>query len=400
MTISEHYADEHPNGNFLELPQELVDNVIDFLWNDKKALLATSTASPIFTKSSQYHLFSQMNVDGSHLDYVRVLSLKLMCRGKLYPKSGRWRTTPTFIVYEILEKLPLLNHLILRGLTIEPLRWSGSRSSFKLFVLEIYSVEFLGVKAVHEVFGLFSDVRILEMENCSLRALPCDHTNDSMDLKAYSGPPIITQISSATIQTLASNGDLTICVLQLLRHSTRSTPTSSLRSLHIKHLSVDGIIAFGSLLRDAGNSLEELSIRVSAITDTLQVKPSDDSMQVLGRLHLESCSSLRKISLELDVFHCMSVYSQTWSIVSDILSRITPDLRYAILVMRIQSGHKQIIGGDLQYLDWSYFDHVLHRFRQLEYVEVRCDPAEKAKDIERFLASRTFRYHPQIRLCA
>ncbi|KAI0792258.1 hypothetical protein C8Q75DRAFT_731515 [Abortiporus biennis] len=377
MTISGHYADEHPNGKFLQLPQELVDNVIDFLWNDKKSLLATSTASPIFTKSSHYHLFSQMTVDGSHLEYdfsnflafllrrpnvciyIRVLSLKLMCRGKLYPKSGRWRTTPTFIVYEILEKLLRLNHLILRGLTIKPLRSDASttllRSSFKLCALEIHNVEFLGVKAVYEVFGLFSAVRSLELENCSLRPISCDHTNDSMDLKTCSGPSIIIQISSATMQTMASNGDLTICVLQLLRHSTRSTPTSSLRSLHIKHSSVDGIIAFGSLLRNGGNSLEELSIRVSAIMDTLQ----------------------------------------RWSIVLDILSRITPDLRNAILVMKIQSGHKQSMGGDLQYLDWSYFDHVLHRFRQLEYVEVRCDSTEKAKDIERIFASRAFRPHVQ-----
>ncbi|KAL6305980.1 hypothetical protein BKA93DRAFT_730135, partial [Sparassis latifolia] len=44
------------------LPNELIDRIIDFLWNDRKALHNCALACRLFLPSSRYHLFSHIRV--------------------------------------------------------------------------------------------------------------------------------------------------------------------------------------------------------------------------------------------------------------------------------------------------------------------------------------------------
>src|SRR5215471_17388021 len=44
------------------LPQELIDHIVDFLHNDKQALIACSLISQAFLSASRFHLFSHLDL--------------------------------------------------------------------------------------------------------------------------------------------------------------------------------------------------------------------------------------------------------------------------------------------------------------------------------------------------
>ncbi|KAL4245847.1 hypothetical protein ABKN59_001638 [Abortiporus biennis] len=384
-------ASSHPP---LKIPRELADNITDFLWNDKKALLATSIISRIFHASSRYHLFSQLVVDGSHLEhdisnfalflrrrpeicpYVHSLSLKLMYRGRCYPKSGGWRVTDLSIIAEILELIPFLHHLTLRGLEITPWHRESPQCLhpfFKLVTLKIINVTFQSNIALDESLGLFTEVEHLEIEGSSLR-----------------NPPMDPSTSSCLEQRIKTQG-LHVSDVDLRLTSTNS---QSLRTLRLKHLGVSGIDALGTLLRDAGGKLVRLSLPVKAIADALRIAPLAPTPH-LNTLHLDSCPSLTEIVLCMEFAHGVVDHTPIWETTLGILFKLTTNLRRLIMVFSVKSDLKHDVTGILQSFNWTRFQQTVSRFNDLEHIEVQCDSKEKAGCIENFFIA--YGFLPQFR---
>lgn len=266
-------------------PQELVDHVIDFLWEDDSTLAACSLVSTSWTRSAQLHLFRELTFrSGDDIivlsdfsqssptlcSYVRTLYLTE------HDPDNHVGLDPVLLA-NILAGLPHLENLHLVGLPIFPPPFasgSGHSSLHKIFpktkgsslqslILEDISLRGkYQLRTLHQLFQPFSYIRHLIID--SIRS-----EYDNEDIFPNFGTFIVGLLNTMDFQTNLRVGSLTMkghrnagaVYFRILKR----VPPMTLQSLQLElGLSTPDLVPLlGDMLQSIAPGVQDLTLHVA-----------------------------------------------------------------------------------------------------------------------------------------
>lgn len=257
------------------LPAELVDIVIDHLFDDKPSLRACALVSSTWLPTSRYHLFRSITVFikqgmlfADFLNFLRATHLGLLVRDLTLSgvKATRYRQDRLShpLLLHILDRLPFLRSFRLRQVSFyqNPESWSPEdrlrlRMGPTSLSLDRLQFEYIGRPAevgsetsAWEVFGVCSSFK-------SFRTL---HLSD-LDFRTGSRPwlhPQLPCIVRPTVLRIDNCVALRILVKNLARYQVLS-------SVEELHLVSEDYRPVGKILQEAGTRLRRLTLDMGTL---------------------------------------------------------------------------------------------------------------------------------------
>ncbi|KAJ3477617.1 hypothetical protein NLI96_g10339 [Meripilus lineatus] len=123
-----------------EIPQELVDNIIDHLHDDTPSLIVTSLVSKAWMHSSRFHLFSSIDIvdDPEGLDYIQFLETSPNVCHHVWDLYLEFRgEVMVEIITRLLTCLGNLRSFVIEG--------QVSRMKSRTMPFPLYHIDFLGI---------------------------------------------------------------------------------------------------------------------------------------------------------------------------------------------------------------------------------------------------------------
>ena len=161
------------------LPQELIDILIDHLYDETKTLEACSLVSRSWVASSHYHLFYQVQLGRSDVQegskFLQVLNTSISLRTSirvLLLRGASICVAPHALV-SLLDSLPNVHSLRMYGITCQltpgtPVQWTRTQ---KLRRLELSGFEALRGEVINTM-AFFCRVPVRELMLCDWEVLP------------------------------------------------------------------------------------------------------------------------------------------------------------------------------------------------------------------------------------
>ncbi|KAL4250427.1 hypothetical protein ABKN59_003334 [Abortiporus biennis] len=371
---------------FRNISQELVDYIIDHLYDDKSTLLMCGLVSRSFHIASRYHLFHTIRVDWSlkpsalldNPSWFKTLSLILRLKDddtgdlrerndfadflrvlKRYPSIGTWvRVLIVSPVYghgwgelsanHLLDAFRILEGLQSCTLRILKVTYHDSQGDqlplssrigtcpatiHKFKKLSIDRVDFGTYDVLDAFLSIFSEIQYLEVYS-----LFFDFSSFQTDIPRHTSK----SLNVLGLTYLIPKPIVYIPILNILR--TRLGSPNSLQSLDTlvifsDYNDVEAVDLLGSVILDSKDSLKSLSLEVVCMrnvrrdpwlllddTDPL-ISPTDRSMrvQLWSALNLEHCRVLSAITLYYNILTKSHAWlSQvSWQATIDILTTLS-----------------------------------------------------------------------------
>ena len=244
-----------------KLPQELIDQVIDHLWNDVKSLVACSLACHAFLPSSRTHLFHDQRLTGAKCcarfeafletcpdvtPYIRRLSVT---EPMSTAYAQNWvNSIPALVArLERLETLELvsLHHVSLQRCSREEL--SAFSKLTKLVFADVY-------------FDHFFDVHTILSAACNVKDLYFYRIGWGNNTPpAYEGPP---EPSSLHLRRLAVDSLATSAILRAWLLPAAALGDVNIRTLMIRWRERDNMNILNSLFAVCGAGLQHLYVEL------------------------------------------------------------------------------------------------------------------------------------------
>jgi len=336
-----------------ELPQELVDQIIDHLWDDPLSLRACSLSCSAWLPSSRTHIFREVKLDGavaclrfeellqasSDIIAVYIRNLFIEAHHFSYNADALRNPSSTWVarIPSLLERLPRVIELGFTSLNWSALRMDAGRSEM--------------------LCNKLADVRHLHLSNVHFETSAQAYSvlSAAKKLAQLRFDRVYWNCWSPT-STLDSSGTLTPSPLRRLLLQSGSPPNlvidwllSSYQNLEIRDLCVrwrerGNTRALGGLLRAAGPRLEHLYIEFTNGVASATMSRNDFSLAhntMLRALHIDG----------LVLPGC-----DDWlaSILCQLNSRCLEVVEISILARR---------AGDLYALDWPQLETAFSRLQ-------------------------------------
>ncbi|KAI0697573.1 hypothetical protein BC835DRAFT_754838 [Cytidiella melzeri] len=345
-----------------DLPQELIDVIIDVFHNDKKMLHACSLIGPAWRSRSQHHLLSQITVGPqrkptdpirpliSHLRESPHFSARfheLTLTGDMSDMlsvSARWLTA-------ILENLPNLKILRLRLVDFTSLdRFFSPSTRFNLEHLQLVDTgvnsEEATIENTLEILELFDSLGRLSIQTAYARVrsyLEFDTVLADFAAKV----PKHLHVNALQVQDYFYATSFWLALM-------RRTALQSFTSLDVGSRKWDPN-ALHSLLQEAGAGLRHLDINLECVH-------SSDADSLGEKLGLFYCANLKEFAVRLHkgFGHTRGVptWSQLCHLLSSIEARLT--LRHLTIIYPMEG---VMSNGDTE---WDKMVRVLQKFTVLD----------------------------------
>ncbi|KAI0374633.1 hypothetical protein BV20DRAFT_1117910 [Pilatotrama ljubarskyi] len=319
-----------------KLPQELVDQAIDHLWNDRCALSACSLACHAWLPSARTHLFREQRLTGAKdcarfeallesapdvARYVRKLAIH-------DPTSTAYAQNWINRVPSLVAKLHRLTTLELIGLHYVSLQKTSPETLAalsRLTALVFADVYFDSSMDVHALLSAACNVRDL----CFYRVLWLNPSCSTYGSVAPQSPPPLRRL---VIDSWASSEMLREWLLP-------SAESLDVQTLMVRWRERDCIDVLNRLFRACGPALQSLYIELPTTVDvslelpSLQHNTNLRSLEIDG-LVIPGCvawastllaqlrtSQLEKLSVSLLVLSASSIFSFDWDALDSVLSQ-------------------------------------------------------------------------------
>ncbi len=364
-----------------DLPQELVDHIVRFLFKDKRALQACTHVCRRWLHTSRSHLFYQLNVFTSQwyfglptflvtlqnypniIYYVKALKIAKHALAGPLPSGGAYQhSIDARIVTEVLSVMVNLHTLIIEDLRLyEQVPWEASlpvssqprRSQFQLKKLIInhclLCVERLPspkVQALLSLLDAFDGIEELSIKRTTLWEVP--HPINA-PISQTPGRPLRIRYLSVEFGSYSPSSTFLETLLEVL-------DPSYLRSITFRCESNEDAGNIGSFLSHTPN-LRRLHIDVGCIWGH-EGEPSylDGERKLIdivcelflksfffqvydqtvwAKLNVSSCTSLQSLVIDFSLSRIESAHGRdlaSWDTVFSILSTAPPSLRSISLV--------------------------------------------------------------------
>ncbi|KAH9832904.1 uncharacterized protein C8Q71DRAFT_243281 [Rhodofomes roseus] len=254
-----------------ELPQEILDQVVDHLWDDWKALIACNAASRVFVPAARTHIFRDVIVDGlSKCDrFERVLDgspaaaryvrkLKVVAHHFSYQAGAYRNIDSSWVAHvpDLVDRFPRLIELELNSLNWNTLQLTPERT--RPFLGAVSRLSRLVLSNVH--FGCSSQIEDVLHAAAGLTELICDrvywtywsqqHSQSPPELKDSPERPPLRRL------VLHPGSPSTLLTQWLLQ----SGYELKIQDIDIRWRERGCTDALGDLLRATGVHLESLSL--------------------------------------------------------------------------------------------------------------------------------------------
>ncbi len=259
----------------LDLPQEVVDYIVDFLHDDIPALLRCSVLSHQWNDAARFHLFSSLELSGRQKlqgfegfihnpNSIAVHVQRLRINGQypnLRPIVSPWALAA------ILTSLPHLTHLSLFHVHHTDHKNAPRLSPPKdRFALQSLELAYGGAATHHtpehflDVLGIFSEIDTLTLQYLRFESKPSEPDGENQfDTALAQSIPKSLRVKKLVIDDVASGTEFW---LETLR---RTATTTKLTTIHILTSFPWDPASLGSLLSAVGPKLYSLKLDVSGI---------------------------------------------------------------------------------------------------------------------------------------
>jgi len=335
-------------GSTLHIPLELVDFIIDYLHDDKPALATCSLVSREWRPSTRYHLFQSIRISGDAIfggydtflrfldetpsirSYIRSLCLSGVWKNK--NASGERCLIGPYVLVSVLDRLTALHTL-----TLDEVVWGGaSKKSAKglwpvtwppvprtFGTLRLVRVESYDLgssqytKSVFQILQAFGALQKLEVLAIEFDAMSWNN---------------IARLITPSALAVESFSMANVSASQAFVVGLRKTQTmQSLRSLDLQCNSISDAHSFGTLIRDAGDSLKSLDLDICRLTRQVATPSVSNTMR---SLNITACTVLATLHLRVCIhpeWAAPDDLRSGWSYVASILPSI-PQSTQSILV--------------------------------------------------------------------
>ncbi|KAI0636453.1 hypothetical protein C8Q77DRAFT_1092801 [Trametes polyzona] len=331
------------------LPQELVDQAIDHLWNDRETLSACSLVCHAWLPSARTHLFRDQRLTGAKActrfeallesvpdvaRYVRKLTIN-------EPMSATYAQNWISRVPALVAQLHRLTTLELVGLHYVSLRNSAPETLAalsRLTALVFADVYFDSFADVHILLSAARNIRDLCFYRVSWANPSCASYKKSLPVTA---PPPLRRL---VIDSWASSEMLRKWLIPSAEHL-------GVRTLMVRWRERESIDALNGLLRACGTALESLYLELPTSIDDVEERPTlhhntnlrtleIDGLVVPGCVHWTSellaglrATHLEVLAISMLVLSIPSVSSFDWKALDEVMGQ--PDLAETKLSLTI-----------------------------------------------------------------
>jgi len=400
--------------SYPSLPQELIDNVVDYLHPCKRDLCSVSLVSRKWHSRAKHHLYYRIRIICldqnytiaqfiSHLDlapdigpYIRELHI------------GRYLDSPTStladvsidytLVDAILQRLPSLQSLLLDGLQLYASKHVDKESQFPKRTLKRLSLQKLYNSAdqLFLILGLFKKIDTLSISQCGFGWFESTGFTGAAFRESKDIPSWTTSLNPADLQVgslIVSNGSYHIS--ELLANNIRYIGTA-ITSLDINFPTrlVSGLIqedinVLMQLLDHVQDTLEHFAVDITQKT----IRKSPALQTLLEPLELFRCHRLS--SLRIRLYHstlalCPDIPYQ-WSAIPVLLSQLlpppsdiprSPSLTHLYLELRFSNmvSSDALLYTAKEHVDWEAISQALEPFEtSLLTLSFECISRDRAR---------------------
>ncbi|KAF7793874.1 hypothetical protein EIP86_004996 [Pleurotus ostreatoroseus] len=296
-------------------PQEIIDAIVDCLYNDRQALSSCALASRAFLPASRQHLFKGVVVDGScrpfdefllflqdapHLRHL-VRDLYLTARPAMafaftvYGSPGA--SLDLSVLAQILALLPRLEALSISGIILD--RIPPTMTYIPSFHIPSGALVFLYVHSARDLFAL---LKLITCKHLSVHTINPTQVHDGNPAE-ITYPPNAEEVQKMSkLHVFPSELALEELSLTLGRGNAwlgtafKLTPSlHTITNLDVTWGCMEDVVAFGELLQAVGPCLKSLKLRISQMQFIgLSV------VEAIADLKLHACSALTTLSFIVD----------------------------------------------------------------------------------------------------
>ncbi|KAF9462258.1 hypothetical protein BDZ94DRAFT_743072 [Collybia nuda] len=274
------------------IPQDVINSIVNELYDDKQALSQCSLAAHIFCEPCQRHLYARIDLDNNAEDgnrkleetlteyphiqfYIRHLRLRLISR------YGRVRDEGA--LPEILHMLPRVRSFSLsHGITTGLLHFGTLSQPLKASVFDLLQYgQLTRVELSHlQEFPIYYFSRCSQLRELSLSDVNPFHNDmyfeHNTELVPVSKPVPKTQLQTLSLE-MESNPSWSFVHPQTFHHIRSSIDLSHLTSINIGHLFVNEEIDECRKILESTKFLEDLTLTLDlshGMTTTFKLTPS------------------------------------------------------------------------------------------------------------------------------
>lgn len=355
--------------NILHIPLELVDIIIDHLFEDKPSLASCSLVSREWRPSTRYHLFESICVCGDGLfggydsflrfldetpsirPFIRCLTLSGVGKSK---DSGAERCLiGPYVLLTVLDRLTAL-----RTLVLDEVVWGGaSKKSSKGFwrvawppvprpfnTLQLRRVESYDLgpsqytKSVFQILQAFGALQKLDIVGIEFDAMSWNNV-------ARLDTPSALAMKGLSMRNVSTS--------QAFVAGVRRTQTvHSLLSMNLQCKSMADAHSYGSLIRDAGDNLEDLELDIRRLTRQVATcKPPTPNFlnqisfrlrflasvsDTIRSLNIPSCIALKSLHIRVCIhpeWGAPDDLRSGWSYIGSVLQSLPPSAQSILFTL-------------------------------------------------------------------
>ncbi|KAH8101375.1 hypothetical protein BXZ70DRAFT_88828 [Cristinia sonorae] len=276
---------DRPNSprSRIHMPLELVDIIIDYLYDDIESLSACSLVARDWRPSTRYHLFRDLRISGDNIfsgydsflhfldkspaicPFIRTLCLSGIGKPKI--ASGEQCLIGPYVLVTLLDRLTALHTLTLDQIVwggvlrrsrkgFWPVKWPPTPRPFGTLRLHRVESHDFGssqyTKSILQILQAFGAVQKLEVLSVEFDNMP------SSDVARLHTP------SALAVDHLVMHKVYTSQAFVSGLHNTATT--GSLTSLDLQCNSTSDVQSFGTLIRAAGLQLKNLEVDLRRLT--------------------------------------------------------------------------------------------------------------------------------------
>ncbi|KAI0343850.1 hypothetical protein BDW22DRAFT_1356426 [Trametopsis cervina] len=372
----------------VQIPQELVDYVVDFLHNDARSLVACSLVSHAFVPGSRFHLFATFHIkddrvltgllDGSPYATARH-AIRTLCLGSTSVLSNKPPLKLSFASLEALvAQLPLLFNFYMLNISVEfPRRQkttpvsapqsSATKAIRYLWLYKVIDADTLRPLLSSQFFStlrLFTAVETLNF-SCGLerRAFWTDPDDAALDQRESSLP--VTKVQSLKL----CSSTIGTSFLQVIR---KSGAARTLRAVEVCAQDRETLVALGELLSEVRHHLVELTVDCRRRNSLHILKDAKGMCQALDiSRNLEGASHLQTMTFKLHMSHQDDpLLEWHWQFVLGLIgevAKVAPAITSCAFVITL-AGYYPFKA--LEAANWQSLDSVLKRMPNLRRIYV------------------------------
>ncbi|KAI0700284.1 hypothetical protein BC835DRAFT_1412089 [Cytidiella melzeri] len=307
-------------SNSAQLPQELLDYIVDFLHDDARSLVSCSLASRSFVPGSRLHLFGTFHIkddrtlcgllDASLFATARH-AIRTLCLGTTSVISKK---SPLKVSFSSLEKLvahlPMLSNFYMLNISVDFPRVSRNSSTSSPEVRTAKAIRYLWLYKVvdastlrplpsHEFFPILRLFTAIETLNfsCGFDKRPSFIIPEDTAFMQHEGA-----LPSLEIQSLRFCSSPVAA--PLMQAISRTSAARSLRSVEVCAQDRETLIALGELLHNVRDHITELTVDCRRRNSLHILKDASVMCQALNLSHnLRDASALHTMNFKLHMSH-------------------------------------------------------------------------------------------------